>query len=120
MSKNSYEKLSKKFKIIYLAGLFDGEGSFGFWSKGKNRGRIFECKVEMADKDLILRFKDMFGGWLFFAKRRKLKHKDTWCWRDRGPRAFAIIDKMINFMSKRRQEKYYVVKRNKISSLSRK
>ena len=101
MSKNSYEKLSKKFKLIYLAGLFDGEGSFGFWSKGKNRGRIF-------------------GGWLFFAKRRKFKHKDTWCWRDRGPRAFAIIDKMINFMSKRRQEKYYVVKRNKISSLSRK
>jgi len=31
MLKNSYEKLSEKNKLIFLAGLFDGEGSFGIW-----------------------------------------------------------------------------------------
>jgi len=69
----------------------------------------------MTDKDVLDRFKEMFGGWLFFTKKRKNIHKDTWRWRETGPRAFAIMDKMINFMGKRRQEKYYVVQRTKVS-----
>ena len=118
--KNDYENLSNESKLIYLAGLFDGEGSFGIWSKGINRTPVFSCTIEMTDKDVLDRFKDMFGGWLFYTKRRDKAHKDTWRWRETGPRAFAIMDKMINFMGKRRQEKYYVVQRTKVSIKRRK
>jgi hypothetical protein len=96
--KNSYESLSVESKLLFLAGIFDGEGSFGIWSKGKGRKKEFACTIEMTDKDTLLKFVDMFGGQLFSCKVRK---------------------EMIEFMSQRRQEKYYVVKRDKISGTSR-
>jgi hypothetical protein len=73
----------------------------------------------MTDKDTLLKFVDMFGGQLFSCKVRKPHHTPTWRWRQNGYRAFQIMDKMIEFMSQRRQEKYYVVKRDKISGTSR-
>jgi hypothetical protein len=33
----AYDKLLRQQKILVLAGIFDGEGSFGVWSRGKNR-----------------------------------------------------------------------------------
>ena len=116
MLKNSYEKLSEKSKLIFLAGLFDGEGSFGIWGKGKGR-TTFECCIEMCDKDNLDRFSDFFGGKVMKVKIRKSHWKQSWRWRLRGPRAFDCIDLLIEYMCQRRQEKYYnVVKRDQISS----
>ncbi len=117
--KNSYESLPAASKIIFLAGIFDGEGSFGIWSKGKGRKKEFACTIEMTDKDTLTKFVNMFGGQMFSCKIRKAHHTPTWRWRQNGYRAFQIMDKMIEFMSKRRQEKYYVVKRDKIGGTSR-
>ena len=117
--KNSYESLPAASKLIFLAGVFDGEGSFGIWSKGKNRTKIFACTIEMSDQDTLLRFADMFGAKVIPCKKRERHHKQTWRWRQTGYRAFQIIDKMIEFMSIRRQENYNVVKCNKISGPSR-
>ena len=119
MQKNSYENLPEKSKLIFLSGLFDGEGSFGIWSKGKGRKKEFACTIEMSDKDVLQRFVDMFGGQLFIAKKRKEHHRQTWRWRQNGYRAFQIVDKMIDYMSQRRQDKYDVVKRDKIGGTSR-
>ena len=119
MLKNSYEKLPEKSKLIFLAGVFDGEGSFGIWSKGIGRKKEFACTIEMSDKDTLQRFADMFGGQLMFCKKRQNHHRQTWRWRQNGYRAFKIIDKMIEYMSIRRQEKYDVVKRDKIGGTSR-
>ena len=119
MLKSSYESLPEKHKIIFLAGLFDGEGSFGIWSKGKGREKEFACTIEMIDKDTVQKFKDMFGGQLFPCKIRQPHHIPTFRWRMNGYRAFKIIDKMIEFMCIRRQEKYNVVKRDKIGGTSR-
>jgi|TARA_R100001460_G_scaffold257_1_gene1123 hypothetical protein len=119
MLKSSYESLPEKHKIIFLAGLFDGEGSFGIWSKGKGRKKEFACTIEMIDKDTVQKFKDMFGGQCFPCKIRKPHHIPTHRWRMNGYRAFQIMDKMIEFMCIRRQEKYNVVKRDKISGTSR-
>ncbi len=118
MLKNSYEKLSKKNKIIFLAGLFDGEGSFGIWGKGNGR-RAFQVGVEMTDRDNIARFSDFFGGNIHKCKIRKAHWTQTWRWRLSGWRAYDCIEKMIEFMSIRRQEKYNVVKRDKIGGTSR-
>jgi len=117
--KNSYESLPVSFKLIFLAGIFDGEGSFGIWSKGIGRKKEFACTIEMTDQDTLQKFVDMFGGQMFPCKIRKPHHIPTWRWRQNGYRAFLIMDKMIDFMSKRRQEKYNVVKRDKIGGTSR-
>ena len=116
MLKNSYENLSKKNKLIFLAGLFDGEGSFGIWGKGQGR-KTFQCGIEMCDKDILDRFSDFFGGNVMKVKLRKSHWTQTWRWRLSGPRAFECIDLLIEYMCQRRQEKYYnVVKRDQISS----
>ena len=117
--KNSYESLPVTSKLIFLAGIFDGEGSFGVWSKGIGRKKEFACTIEMTDQDTLQKFADMFGGQIFPCKIRKPHHTPTWRWRQNGYRAFLIMDKMIDFMSKRRQEKYNVVKRDKIGGTSR-
>jgi len=113
--KNSYEKLSEKNKLIFLAGLFDGEGSFGIWGKGEGR-KTFQCGVEMTDKDNIARFADFFGGKISKCKLRKSHWTQTWRWRLSGQRAYECIDLLIEYMCIRRQEKYNVVKSN-ITSL---
>ena len=102
-----------------MAGIFDGEGSFGIWSKGKGRKKEFCCTIEMIDKDTVQKFKDMFGGQYFPCKIRQPHHIPTYRWRMNGYRAFQIMDKMIDFMCIRRQEKYNVVKRDKIGGTSR-
>ena len=60
LEKNSYDSLSKEQKLIYLAGVFEGEGSFGFWGKENKKNQYFRTSVEMTDKDIILRFYDYF------------------------------------------------------------
>ena len=44
MQKNLYESLPEKLKIIFLAGLFDGEGSFGVWGKGSGKIGRASCR----------------------------------------------------------------------------
>jgi len=106
---SSYERLPEESKLIFLAGIFDGEGS----------KKEFACTIEMSDYDTLRKFVDMFGGQLFSCKKRKEFHRQTWRWRQNGYRAFQIIDKMIDFMCIRRQEKYNVVRRDKIGGTSR-
>ena len=114
MQKNLYDTLERNNKIIFLAGIFDGEGSFGVWGKGRGR-KAFQCSVEMCDKDIILRFKDLFGGSILPVKIRRTHWKQTWKWKLSGKRAFACVGKMIEYMCQRRKDKYNVVKCNQIS-----
>ena len=107
--KNFYESLSKKNKLIFLAGVFDGEGSFGIWSSGRGRSKRFGTTVETSDEDMVKRFHTMFGGSFFVCPARQKHHKDTWRWRVVGDRAYECMDKMISYMCLRRQEKYNVV-----------
>ena len=108
--KDSYDKLSKKSKIIWLSGLFDGEGSFGLWSKGVGKKKAFSATIEMGDEDIIKRFHDMFGGAVWKTKKKQERFRQLWRWRCVGDRAYDCIDKMIEYMGTRRQEKYHVVK----------
>ena len=115
-SSSVYDKLSENEKIIFLAGVFDGEGSFGIWSKLKTK-KYFACSVEMTDQDMVMRFYEFFGGCMYLCKRRKHHHKDTWRWRINGQGALNTVNKMINYLSKRRKEKFKnVVQRLKIGT----
>ena len=72
----------------------------------------------MSDKDMVQRFYEFFGGCLYLCKRRKQHHKDTWRWRINGQGALNTIDMMIDYLSKRRKEKFKnVVQCLKISQI---
>ena len=105
MKKNSYENLNKKNKLLFLAGLFDGEGSFGVWGKGNGR-RTFQCSVEMCDQDSVQKFANFFGGNVIKLNQRRAHWSKTYKWKLTGTRAYECIDKMIQYMCQRRQEKY--------------
>jgi len=113
MQKSSYENLPAKLKLIFLAGLFDGEGSFGLWGNGKaqngKKRKQFQCGVEMRDKDILIRFSNFFGGNIRKCRIRNPKHNQLWRWRLSGTRAYECMDMMIEYMCQRRQEKYNVV-----------
>jgi hypothetical protein len=102
---SDYDKLDDDGKLVFLAGVFDGEGSFGIWSKLKKR-KYLACSVETSDRDMVERFYKFFGGCMYLCKKRQAHHKDTWRWRINGLGALQSLDKMISYMCKRRQEKY--------------
>ena len=104
-SSSVYDNLSQQEKIIFLAGVFDGEGSFGIWSKLK-RKKYFACSVEMSDKDVVKKFYEFFGGCMYLCKKRQEHHKDTWRWRVNGQGALKSMDMMISYLCIRRKEKY--------------
>lgn len=107
----SFQALSRQEKIIFLAGVFDGEGTFGLWRKGGARNnRYFSAAVEAVDVDLVARFHEVFGG-SFYQLNRRLKehHKHCFRWKVNGVKAFEVIETMIPYMCQRRRDKYYGV-----------
>ena len=105
MPKKSYEDLNERNKLLFLAGLFDGEGSFGVWGKGDGR-KTFQCSVEMCDRDSVKKFADFFGGNVVKPRLRKSHWTQTYKWKLSGGRAYECVEMMIEYMSQRRQEKY--------------
>tara|TARA_Y100000289_G_scaffold19729_1_gene19084 strand:- start:106 stop:510 length:405 start_codon:yes stop_codon:yes gene_type:complete len=105
MPKKSYEDLNERNKLLFLAGLFDGEGSFGVWGKGDGR-KSFQCSVEMCDRDSVKKFADFFGGNVVKPRLRKSHWTQTYKWKLSGGRAYECVEMMIEYMSQRRQEKY--------------
>lgn len=105
---NLYDNLRIKEKIIFLAGVFDGEGSFGYWSKGKGVAREICMSVETTDEDMVKRFVIQFGGSFYKREARNPeKHKSTWQWRLKGSNAYMTLKAMIPYMCLRRREKFY-------------
>ena len=58
-------------ELGYLAGVFDGEGTFGIWSKGKNKTRQLRVAVDMSDGDTVLRFLTFFFSFPTFSLHTK-------------------------------------------------
>jgi len=100
-------KLLKTSKLAFLAGVFEGEGSMGYWSNGPNRKRI-ECSVTMSDKDIVERFKTFFDcGYIIEKKQQEKHHKICWCWTLTGWKALQVLEQMLPYFGSRRSKKYY-------------
>ena len=107
ISLQGFDKLSHKEKIIFLAGVFDGEGSFGCYTTGlKKRGRYLLVAVETTDADMVSRFAEVFGGMLYSLKKREEHHKYIFRWRINGKKAWKVLDEMVPYMCLRRRQKY--------------
>ena len=99
-------------QLAYLAGVFDGEGSFGMWSKGKNKCREFRASIEMCDGDVILKFLAYFKtGSITVRIPKNENHKMTYHWRANHDRGKHVIREMLPFLSRRRQTKFHEILR---------
>ena len=107
MIQQTYDKLSKEQKLIFLAGVFEGEGSFGFWGKLLRNNRFFKIQVRMTDEDIVLRFVDFFKlGSVNVYKPKKEHHKKTWKWQVSGVKAMEVMLQMAPYLGIRRKEKF--------------
>ena len=98
-------------ELGYLAGVFDGEGTFGIWSKGDGKTRLLRVCVDMTDGDTILRFLTFFKtGAIYSRVPKDPKHKLMYSWRvTKKEIALDILRKMLPYLSKRRQSKFHEV-----------
>tara|TARA_R100000664_G_scaffold1844_2_gene4816 strand:- start:4249 stop:4551 length:303 start_codon:yes stop_codon:yes gene_type:complete len=93
-------------ELPYLAGVFDGEGSMGVWSKGKDKSPAFRLQVEMADGDVVLKFLTYFKKGSLTARQRDDKYKIMYHWRVNGEEAKDIAREMLPYLSRRRQAQF--------------
>jgi len=98
-------------ELAYLAGVFDGEGSFGIWSKGVGKTKQLRVNVDMADSDVIMRFLTFFKTGAIYSRQPKdPKHKLMYSWRvTHKETAIDILRRMLPYLSKRRQYKFHEV-----------
>ena len=95
-------------ELAYLAGVFDGEGSFGIWSKGKDKKKGFRSSIEMTDEDVIMKFLVYFKvGTIMYIKQREEHYKPTYRWKVDLESAVDVVRKMLPYLSKRRQAKFH-------------
>ena len=104
--------LSEKEKLIFLAGVFEGEGTMGYWKNGITKNgkvmRRIQCAVKMTDKDIIDRFMDYFNcGNVLQLKQKENHHKICWSWRITGSKALQVLEQMLPYFGSRRSKKYY-------------
>lgn len=95
-------------KLAYLAGVFDGEGSFGYWSKGaKRKDKEFVVQVEMRDMDIVGKFQEFFGcGTISYRESRKENHSPTHHWRVKNEKALEVLKLMMPYFGARRTDKF--------------
>jgi hypothetical protein len=102
-----YKTLKPEQKLIFLAGVFEGEGSFGFWGKDNKNNRYFRIQVRMTDEDIVVRFVDFFKlGYVNSHIPKKDHLKKSWKWTVAGDRAMDVMLQMAPFLGIRRQEKF--------------
>jgi len=102
--------LSPKEKLILISGIFEGEGHFGNHKAGKYKGRqkyVIEATVEMVDEDIIQKFYEFFDCGHLHKPLIRNNNKQTYKWKVTGVQALKVIHKMLPYLGKRRQEKYY-------------
>lgn len=105
LKKSSYNKLSRKEKIIFLAGVFEGEGSFGLWGKLLKNNQYLSIQVKMTDKDIIKRFFDFFKVGNIYTDKARINRKEIYRWQLSGKNAMKIMLQLYPYLGIRRQEK---------------
>jgi len=106
-----FQFLSKKEKLIFLSGIFEGEGTFGNFKAGLYRdGRVrrkIEVSVEMTDRDVIDLFHTHFNLGNVYVRTFENHYKTSYRWKVSGLKGLKILHLMLPYLCKRRQEQYY-------------
>jgi len=114
-SSEGFDSLSRREKVIFLAGVFDGEGCIGCYTNGGIE-KYLNIVIECTDRDSLERFVEVFGGTILQPKKRNCNYKDIFRWKLVGKKAWTVIAEMIPYMCKRRKEKYATLEHYRHSS----
>jgi hypothetical protein len=107
LKKNNYNFLNREQKLIFLAGVFEGEGSFGFWGKVGKSNRYLRAQIRMCDEDIVLRFIDYFKlGSISTNLPKNNKHSRSFKWVVAGDKAVDVMLQLYPYLGIRRQEKF--------------
>jgi|TARA_B100000085_G_C18491191_1_gene491363 hypothetical protein len=101
-----FKFLSDREKLIFLSGIFEGEGCFGHFKNGKKPKRI-EIQLQMTDPDVVNKFYDYFKKGHLSKKEYTNHYKTLYRWKVTGLEALKILHKMLPYFCKRRKENYY-------------
>jgi len=87
-------------ELIYLAGLFDGEGYCGIErrrpSTYRRWGYQLRCSVTMTDPRPLEIFHSRFGG--SFMKLTRKRGKDCWQWSITSNKALAFLNEVKDYL----------------------
>jgi len=111
---NNFENFSSKEKLIFLAGVFEGEGSLGNWNAGGFHKdgiprKYFRIAVQMTDQDIVQRFANFFKmGTISVYNRKKdgKNYKTAYVWKLNSKPAIDAMLQLYPYLGIRRQEKF--------------
>lgn len=94
---DAYAAWSDREKLIYLAGLFDGEGCISISPHTNSQGYQKAAFIEMTSKAGINLFAEVFGGELRSARYQadaKISHRVAFY----GRRAYVVVETLQPFL----------------------
>jgi len=107
-SMNDIFFMNDRDKIIYLAGIIDGEGHFyrPFVKAGHRESGYKEPRLVIAntDKTLIDWLASNFGGYVYAQKKQKAYYKQAYQWVIAGKRATMIASMVSPFLIVKREQ----------------
>ena len=107
-----FENLSKREQLIFLAGIFEGEGWFGINKRKHGWTPSAAMEIQMTDEDILQKFQTYLEVNNNLVKRNqkaKEHHKTVYRFSIRGYRALYFMEEMLPYLGKRRQKQYYDV-----------
>jgi len=98
-------KLTHNEKIMWIAGLLEGEGSFSHKGSGTDRNIVIQC--HMTDLDVLERLQEYIGRGQINGpyKNGKEHHKQRYMFQLHGLYAYNIMKSILPYMSKRRKQR---------------
>lgn len=108
MNISKVDRFTHREELIYLAGIFDGEGCACI-GKRKSRYSLFgfvyssQLDVKMTDYGPVKLFHTRFGGSLYVFNK-KPPHKSVWCWAVHGRRAAEVATQLMPFSRNERKK----------------
>ena len=94
--------MTKKEKLAYLTGVFDGEGCIVLTEPPKILA--FKLSVQSTDSDIIHQFQDFFGGYIYKMQLGSLGKKESWRWQvSKRKEVERILRMMLPYLCERRK-----------------
>lgn len=90
----------RRVAVVWLAGLFEGEGSFNM-----PHGVAKSIKIDMTDRDIIDRVQQIFGGSVCLYEPDDIRHRPWWRWTATTMEAEILVREMLPFLGERRAQR---------------
>ena len=94
-------------RLIYLAGIFDGEGCVGLWNqktKDKAPSASLQLRISMTTPFAVQLLHETFGGSLFADKVRYGKRRQTFTWVVYSRKAEACLRALLPYLREKREQ----------------